>query len=151
RSLFGNSRIDRQEKSLKQEDREALVKAAGLRFPESSFTFLVAERDQKPLGYALVMNEVGKSEPITFMVAVTPEHRVLDVLVMVFRENRGAEVRETRFLRQFKGKQAKDALAVNGDIVNYSGATLSSKAIARGVKRALALVKHFYPVSQSLQ
>jgi thiamine biosynthesis lipoprotein len=149
RSLFGTGQIAREEKSLKEEDRQALAKSTGLRFPESSFTFLVAERDQKPLGYTLVMNEIGKSEPITFMVAVSPEHRIIDVLVMVFRENRGSEVRETRFLRQFKGKRSSDAIAVNGDIVNYSGATLSSKAIARGVKRALALVNHFYPVTKT--
>lgn len=151
RSLFGNSRIDRQEKTLKDGDRQALIKATGLRFPESVFTVLVAEHDGKLLGYGLVMNEIGKSEPITFMVVVGPDHRVMDVLVMVFRESRGAEVRETRFLRQFKGKQAGDPIAVNNDIVNYSGATLSSKAIARGVKRALAVVKHFYPASKSSQ
>src|SRR5262249_21801883 len=86
---------------------------------------------------------------ITFMVAVSPEHRVVDILVMVFRENRGSEIREARFLRQFKGKKASDALTVNRDIVNYSGATLSSKAISRGVKRALALVDHFYPVAKT--
>ena len=151
RSLFGNAHIARQETPITEEDRQALMKAAGLRFPESSFTFLVAEQDQRPLGYALVLNEIGKSEPITFMVAVSPEHRVIDILVMVFRENRGSEVRETRFLRQFKGKRPGDALAVNGDIVNYSGATLASKAIAHGVKRALALVKHFYPMTKTSQ
>jgi len=33
---------------------------------------------------------------------------------------------------------------VNNDIANYSGATLSSYAIARGVKKALALVETFH-------
>jgi FAD:protein FMN transferase len=149
RSLFGNSDITRQEKVINDTDRQALLKSAGLHFPESSFAFLVAEQDQKSLGYALVMNEIGKSEPITFMVAVSSEHRVVDILVMVFRESRGGEIREARFLRQFKGKKGSDALTVNRDIVNYSGATLSSKAIARGVKRALALVDHFYPVTKT--
>src|SRR5438093_862952 len=149
RSLFGDSRIDRQQKSLSEEDRQVLSKATGLRFPESSFTIHVDERDSKVLGYAVVMNEIGKSEPITFMVAISPERRVIDVLVMVFRENRGAEVRELRFLRQFKGKQASDAITINNDIVNYSGATLSSKAIARGVKRALDLVNYFYPAPKA--
>lgn len=148
RSLFGNSHVDRQERTLREEDRQALIKVTGLRFPESSVTFLIGQKDQKTLGYAVVLNEIGKSEPITFMVAVSPDHRVMDVLVMTFRENRGSEVRESRFLRQFKGKQVGDPIAVNGDIINYSGATLSSKAIARGVKRALGLVKHFYPPSK---
>ena len=102
-SLFGNCRIERREKALTDEDRQALLKATGLRFPESSFRFLVAERNGATIGYSLVMNEIGKSEPITFMVAMSPEHRVVDVLVMVFRESRGAEIREKRFLRQFQG------------------------------------------------
>lgn len=33
---------------------------------------------------------------------------------------------------------------MNGDILNCSGATLSSKAIARGVRKAIALFHHFY-------
>jgi len=151
RSLFGNCRIERREKALTDEDRQALSKATGLRFPESSFTFLVAERNGATIGYSLVMNEIGKSEPITFMVAMSPEHRVVDVLVMVFRESRGAEIREKRFLRQFQGKKSADPITINSDIVNYSGATLSSKAITRGVKRALGLFNHFYPVSGSSQ
>ncbi|PYS54309.1 MAG: hypothetical protein DMG13_09035 [Acidobacteria bacterium] len=151
RGLFGNCRIERREKILTDEDRQALLKATGLHFPESSFTFLVAEHNGALAGYSLVMNEIGKSEPITFMVVMNPEHRVVDVLVMVFRESRGAEIREKRFLRQFQGKQSGDPIAINNDIVNYSGATLSSKAITRGVKRALGLLNHFYPVSRSTQ
>jgi thiamine biosynthesis lipoprotein len=34
---------------------------------------------------------------------------------------------------------------VDEDIINYTGATLSSKAVARGVKRALFLLDAFYP------
>src|SRR5437867_122717 len=151
RGLFGNCRIERREKVLTDEDRQALVKATGLRFPESSFTFLVAEHEGAVNGYSLVINEIGKSEPITFMVVMNPEHRVVDVLVMVFRESRGAEIREKRFLRQFQGKRSGDPIAINNDIVNYSGATLSSKAISRGVKRALGLLNHFYPASRSTE
>lgn len=147
RSLFGTSRISREEKSLSDPDRQALLKATGLHFPETLFTFLMAEQDGRKTGYALVMNELGKSEPITFMVAINTEHRVVDVLVMTFRESRGAEVREARFLRQFKGKRGADPIVVNNDIINYSGATLSSKAIARGVKRALGLLDYFYPAA----
>src|SRR5919197_1296458 len=80
-SLFGNAHIAREQRAITEDDRQALVKAAGLRFPEASFTFLIADEGQRPLGYALVMNEIGKSEPITLMVALNPEHRVIDVLV----------------------------------------------------------------------
>src|SRR5207253_1096120 len=36
-------------------------------------------------------------------------------------------------------------IRINQDILNYTGATLSSKALARGVKRAVLLLDVFYP------
>jgi hypothetical protein len=82
------------------------------------------------------------------MVGMTPEGEVLDVAVMVFRESRGWEVKEKRFLRQFHNKRASDPIQIDRDIINYSGATLSSKAIARGVKRALLLLQELYPLAE---
>ena len=67
-----------------------------------------------------------------------------DVAVMDYRETRGWEVKEQRFLRQFRGKSLADPITVDRDIVNYTGATLSSHAIAHGVKKALALIQTFY-------
>lgn len=131
--------VTREVKSLMPEQREKLQKDSHLHFPERDYTFLVT-----PRGRALVMNEIGKSEAITFMVGITPDGRVSDVVVMEFRESRGWEVKEKRFTSQFKGKKVKDPIRVNQDIMNYTGATLSSEAIARGVKRALLLNELFY-------
>src|SRR5437879_8329481 len=76
---------------------------------------------------------------------MSPEGNVTEVAVMVCRESRGGEVKEKRFLRQFRGKTAGDPIRINQDILNYTGATLSSKALARGVKRAVLLLDVFYP------
>src|SRR5262249_45380145 len=142
--LRGCDAIEREEKTLATEDRAQLEGATGLRFPALRYTFLIGRRHGKTCGYAAIVEEIGKSEPITFMAGVEAEGRVGEVALMVFRESRGAEVREPRFMRQFKGKQLKDPIRVNQDILNYTGATLSSEAMARGVKKALALVDHFY-------
>ncbi|HEV8522904.1 MAG TPA: FAD:protein FMN transferase [Terriglobales bacterium] len=139
--------ITRQEHKITPEDRRKLEESTGLRFPEPACTFFVAQRQGQVTGYALVMNEIGKSEPITFMVGMSPEGKVTSVVIMVFRESRGGEVKERRFTQQFQGKRLADPIRVNQDIMNYTGATLSSKAVARGVKRALALLEHFYPSS----
>jgi thiamine biosynthesis lipoprotein ApbE/Na+-translocating ferredoxin:NAD+ oxidoreductase RnfG subunit len=137
--------LHRQAHVLTPEVRKQLEDSSGLRFPEPSFTFLIADNKREATGYAVVMNEIGKSEPITFMVGMSPEGKVGEVVLMTFRESRGAEVREPRFMRQFRGKTASSPLRVNQDVINYTGATLSSKAIARGVKRALRLLERFYP------
>ncbi len=136
-----------EEKRLSPEDRAKLEKTTGLRFPEPYYRFFINRLNSRVDGYALILNEIGKSEPITFMVAVDAAGRVRDVGLMIFRESRGWEVRERRFMNQFRSKTAASPLHVNQDILNYTGATLSSQAIARGVKKALVLVEHFFGTS----
>jgi Na+-translocating ferredoxin:NAD+ oxidoreductase RnfG subunit len=142
--LRGSTSVDREEKLLSAADRAELEKVSGLRFPALQYTFFIGRKGGEIAGYAVVMNEIGKSEPITFMVGVGTDGRVGDVAVMVFRESRGWEVKEPRFTRQFRGKKLDNPIRVNQDVMNYTGATLSSEAVARGVKKALALVQHFY-------
>ncbi len=144
--LFGDAGIvKREEKVLDPMVRAQLEHSTDLNFRERTYTFFVADRDGKPARYAIVMNEIGKTEPITLMVGISPERKVTDVVIMVFRENRGWEVKEKRFLNQFRGKTAKSSIRINEDIINYTGATLSSKAVAHAVKKALALFETFYP------
>ena len=134
-----------EQKQLTAGQRDSLQKASGLRFPEPNYKFLVGhDKAGKTTGYALILNEVGKEEPITFIVGVTPEGIAGEVAVMEYRESRGSEIHEKRFTHQFKGKKSTDAIQVNHDIINYTGATLSSHAMARGVKKALLLVQTFY-------
>ncbi len=131
-------------KMLDEQARAALAEKTRLRFPETIYRFHVARPGGQTVGYALTVDEIGKSEPISFTVGLDPGGKVTEVILLVFRESRGGEVRDKRFLRQFRGKSASDPIQVNGDILNYSGATLSSKAIARGVRKAIALFHHFY-------
>jgi FAD:protein FMN transferase len=133
----------REDHSLDAALRSKLEHETNLRFPEQNYTIFSSGESVQPRKFAIVMNEIGKSEPITFMVGVTDQGKVSDVVIMVFRENRGWEVKEKRWLNQFHGKTLHSPIRVEEDIINYTGATLSSKAVARGVKRALALVDTF--------
>jgi Na+-translocating ferredoxin:NAD+ oxidoreductase RnfG subunit len=146
-----SEKVTPETKVLAPQQRDELQKRTGLRFPEPQYRFFVAQSKGQTVGYAVIMNEVGKHEFITFIVGVSPKGAVEDVAVMEYRESRGGEVREQRFLRQFHGKRQKDAIQVNNDIVNYTGATLSSQAIARGVRKALVLVDAFYGASPAKQ
>ena len=95
-------------------------------------------------GYAVQSEEIGKYRPITFMVGVTPALTVRDVAVLVYRESRGGDVRRERFLRQYRGKSARDPIDVNRDMINISGATISVRSMNAGVKRILAEVAALY-------
>ena len=137
--------VRREQKTLDEALRTKLERASNLRFPEASYTFFIATQAGQPEKYAIQISEIGKTEPITFMVGMSLEGKVTEVVIMVFRENRGWEVKEKRFLNQFRGKTLRNAIRVDEDVINYTGATLSSKAVARGVKRALLLLDAFYP------
>jgi thiamine biosynthesis lipoprotein len=144
-ALQGAAAVTVDTKQLTPAQRESLQRKTGLRFPEPLYKFFVGHnKDGTPNAYAVIMNEIGKEEFITFIVGMTPKGEVGDVAILEYRESRGSEVREKRFMRQFRGKKSTDPVRVNQDIINYTGATLSSEAIARGVKKALVLVQVFY-------
>jgi Na+-translocating ferredoxin:NAD+ oxidoreductase RnfG subunit len=91
-------------------------------------------------GYAVITEEIGKFKPITFIVGIRPDGSIREVAVMVYRESHGSDVRRRRFLAQFDDKRPGDGLQPNRDILNVTGATLSVRAVARGVRKALLVV-----------
>jgi len=91
-------------------------------------------------GYFVVDQVVGKHEFITLAVGVTAAGTVKQIEIMDYRESYGYEVREAGWRAQFVGKSASSPLQLNADIRNISGATLSSKHVADGVKRVLQKV-----------
>ena len=90
------------------------------------------------LGFAEVRNVKGKERPITYLVAVDPIGATRDIDILVYREERGGEVANEAWRKQFRGKTAADPLQVGKDIRNISGATISSNSVTRSVRQALA-------------
>ena len=120
-------------------ERARLAHRLGYAPPKPSYTFYVATSAGHVDGYAFIDEELGEHQPITFAVKLSPEGRVERQEIVVYREPRGDEVREESFRRQFVGKSARDPIAANEDIAVVSGATISSRAMATGVKRAVVL------------
>ena len=121
------------------EERKQIERRLGRKLDESSFVFHEGTRGGKTVGYALVVDEIGKYYPITFIVGIKPGGEVKEVAVMVYRERRGDAVRRGRFLNQFEGNTSSDPLMVNRDVTHLTGATVSSWSIAAGVKKALVV------------
>jgi Na+-translocating ferredoxin:NAD+ oxidoreductase RnfG subunit len=111
--------------------------------------FVCKNKEGAVTNYALIDAEVGKHLPITYIVGISPKGEVTKVEMMVFREVRGWEVRERSFMRQFEGKKEDDDLRIGRGISNISGATLSARAMAKGVERALFLWRYFYGEGES--
>ncbi len=108
---------------------------------EQQYTIFKAKKAEALLGYGVIVEEIGKHRPITFIVGVRPDGKVEDVAVMVYREPYGGDVKYRRFLKQYAGKSLRNPLLPYRDIRNITGATLSCYSMGRGVRKALALVQ----------
>lgn len=106
---------------------------------EDRYVVWRAVRGDRTLGHAIVVEEIGKHRPITFVVGVRPDATIAEVAVMAYREAFGGEIRSKRFLRQYDGKHADDSLRPQRDIMNVAGATLSVEAASRAVRKAQAV------------
>ena len=147
KSLFPGAQVERKNVPSTPEFREKLKAALGRVTPtvwEPEYVTFIARQNNETVGYAVVVDEIGKVNPFTLMVSATPQFKVRDVAVMVYRETRGGEITQKRFLAQYKGKGSSDLLQLNRDIVGISGATLSVQGANRAVHKALAVLELVY-------
>lgn len=138
-------RFERRDVAVTPELRAAIQGRMGNVKPslwEATLVTFTAHKGADTLGYAVVLEEIGKHRPITSIVGVTPDGKVQDVAVMVYREAYGGEVGSRRFLQQYPGRTSSDPLA--SKIKNIAGATLSVAALNRTVTKGLASVDVLY-------
>lgn len=93
----------------------------------------------KLVGWFVVDEVYGKHEFITYAVGINLDGTVRMIDIMDYRETYGYQVREASWLQQFAGKNVSASFKLDKDIDNISGATLSCKHLADGVKRVLTL------------
>lgn len=87
---------------------------------------------------AWIIDEIGKEMPITIGVVVDGEV-ITDVRVLVYREERGGEVHQDFFTRQFRQVTLSDSGGLSKDIDGITGATLSVESISRVANMVLVL------------
>ena len=83
-----------------------------------------------------IINEIGKTKPITIAVVIQQEKIVL-LKVLAFRESRGWEVKHAFFTDQFKQNSLDSDLNLSQPIDGISGATLSVQALTKVAQLAL--------------
>ncbi len=143
--MFSESeKIHHEDLILTAEQKDFVEQRIGWKFPENSFPVYWGETQGKIDGYAVVQNTIGKHRPITYMVGVDADGEVMNFEVLVYREARGNEIATKRFNYQYQGKDVRDPIRINRDIINISGATMSVRSASAGVKRVLVLVNEYY-------
>jgi len=137
----GAEKIDKERKWLTTKQIKDIEELCMQKIKETRFTFYVGIKNDKPMGYLLIDNIIGKSFPITFFTLLNIDGTVRDVEIMVYREPRGWEVRNQSFLNQFFGR---DSSSDSREINSITGATLSVNALRTGVYKTLAAYKVLY-------
>jgi len=100
-----------------------------------------ARAADRALGWLFVDQVIGKSELITYAVAIDERGAVTSIEILDYRESHGGEIRLAGWRKQFVGKTGADPVELNKDIRNISGATLSCRHVTEGVQRLLRLYK----------
>ena len=80
---------------------------------------------------------MGKEQPITYLLLVDRNLATVALEILIYREDRGGEIRRESWRRKFRGKRAEDDFRVGEGVDAISGATISTTAVARGVQRLL--------------
>jgi hypothetical protein len=89
-------------------------------------------------GWFIVDEVVGKHEFIPFALALDRDGAVKGVEILEYHEAYGDQIRQAAWRTQFIGKRPGAPLKLTSDIQNISGATLSCRHMADGIKRLLA-------------
>ncbi|WP_457096702.1 FMN-binding protein [Lysobacter sp. P5_B9] len=113
---------------------KAVQKASGLRVREPKLQVWRAANG----AWFYVDQVLGKHEMITYALALDASGAVAGLEILDYRETYGGEVRNPKWRAQFIGKKFGAPLKLDVDIVNLSGATISSAHVTEGVRRLLA-------------
>lgn len=111
---------------------------------QREFNCYVGIKEKKAVGVAFILVEPGHWGPITFIVQLDMGGKVQNIAVMKYTETRGRPIVRRNFLAQFIGKTSKDLLTLEKNLNAISGATVSSKATAFIVKKAIILFEELY-------
>ncbi len=139
--------IEKKRVAVTTEHREKLRNRYGLKRASRTFRYFVGVRNGEIMGYSVIDNILGERKPFTFMVVVAPDGTVKSVEIMAYRESYGGEIRQPRFLGQFRGKKESDPLRLKTDVQSVSGATISSRAVTNGVRIILAYLSVIVPLT----
>jgi Na+-translocating ferredoxin:NAD+ oxidoreductase RnfG subunit len=118
-----------------------IERRAGSPLPRRVVQAYEARRGDSIVGYAFVDDVIGKTEPISYMVTITPDATVERLDLLVFRETHGYEIERASWRDGFRGERLDSDLRVGRDIDKITGATLSCRAVTEGVRRLLAVTE----------
>lgn len=136
--VFGDAEIERRTMFLTEAQVEAVQTAAGTRLEQARVTFYEARRGETLVGRAYLDTHLVRSLYETVLIVVDAQGRTRNVDILAFHEPEDY-LPPPRWLRTLESRTLSKRLRPGDEIDALSGATLSARAAAAAVRRALAL------------
>lgn len=109
------------------------------------YELYAAQNGKKTVGYAVSLSEKGYGGDIDMMIGILPDGTVNGISIIEMSETPGLgdNAKKPEFINMFSGiKNDEIALSKDGGKIEaLSGATVTSRAVTKGVKRAVEIVK----------
>lgn len=136
---------------LKEESMKALIKDADeFKAVEGKSEMYEAIKDNKTIAYVTQSESKGYGGTIEILVGVDTQCRVIGYNILSHNETPGLGDKTTKspFKDQFKGKDLKHLVVTKDssdkdDIQAITGATISSKAVTKGIEKAVKDVNEY--------
>ncbi|MBC8256015.1 MAG: FMN-binding protein [Candidatus Marinimicrobia bacterium] len=109
------------------------------RFYRDELYYWTISNNDTTIAYALMDNVLGKSMPITFLILVDLDGKIMSTKVIKYREAYGGEVDNKNWLAQFTDFSDKSDYKVGKNIDGISGATISVNSLTKGVQKIAVL------------
>lgn len=130
--------IERHTVFLNNERRQAAQEAGRVKIDSGVWTYYIGRSSCGVGGYAYFDTHVVRTMPESFMAVLEPDGAVRSVEILSFLEPEDY-MPGRRWLKQFTGKSLSDDLLLHRGVRNLSGASLTSQALADGLRRILAV------------
>ncbi|MCB1304341.1 MAG: hypothetical protein KDK37_08690 [Leptospiraceae bacterium] len=139
-AVFPGSEISKQPVYLSKKEQSDLTEQVGMEVNSRFYTFYIARKAGKIVGYGTFYTHVVRTKEQTLFVAVDPSGKIKDVRLISFFEP--SEYRPPdRWLALLKGKGGGDAIMPGKDLPAISGASLTSRSTASTARLVLAIFK----------
>ena len=131
-------KVERRTAFLTDAQASAVEKDAQSKLDSRVWTYYVGTSSRGVAGTAYFESHKVRTMNETFMVVVDPDATVRFIEILSFAEP-DEYLAPKKWLSQFAGKQLNDDLLIRRGLRNITGASITSEAVTRGVRRILAV------------
>ena len=134
---------------LSETERQRIEKAAGSRLESDMLSVHLGWQGDRLLGYAMLDTHMVRTLPEAFLVVIDTAGRVERTHILAFYEPL-EYLPSDRWLATMAGNRLEPDLRLGRKVTSITGSTLSSAAVVRGLRRALAVYQELAVASDRL-